>query len=63
MGILPFKSILRPLPTNVWWENLVLGGGDQVANVNPYIIKLLGDGVHVSLPTEVFKCKTANFIL
>ena len=24
-----------------------------MANVNPYIIKLLGDGVHVSLPTEV----------
>ena len=57
----PFS--VRPLPTNVWWENFVLGGGDQVANVNPYIIKLLGDGVHVSLPTEVFKCNTANLIL
>ena len=43
----------RPLPTNVWWENMVLDGGDLVSNVNPYIVKMLNDGIHVSLPTEV----------
>ena len=43
----------RPLPTNAWWENMVLGGGDWVSNVNPYIVKIMNDGIHVGLPTEV----------
>ena len=32
---------------------MVLGGGDWVSNVNPYIVKIMNDGIHVGLPTEV----------
>ena len=42
----------RPLPTNVWWQNVVLGQGEGVATVNPYIVKTKVDGLHVCLPTR-----------
>ena len=43
----------RPFPTNVWWQNMVNNEGDGVNTVNPYIIKLGNDGLHVCLPGMV----------
>merc|ERR1711936_1019018 len=42
----------KPFPTNVWWQNMVLGDGDLINNVDPYIVKTLSDGLHVCLPTK-----------
>ena len=43
----------RPFPTNVWWQNMVNNEGDGVNTVNPYIVKLGNDGLHVCLPGMV----------
>ena len=42
-----------PFPTNVWWQNMVLNDGDQVAAVLPYLIKAKNTGLHVCLPGKV----------
>jgi endoglucanase Acf2 len=43
-----------PLPTNAWWENLVLQDGGELGGNTisplPYLAQALPDGLHVSLP-------------
>ena len=51
-GVL-WGSNSRPFPTNVWWQNMVNNEGDGVNTVNPYIVKLSTDGLHVCLPAMV----------
>ncbi len=42
----------RPLPTNAWWQNLVLGSGNNPVNVLPYLVRLDGDGLRFCLPAK-----------
>ena len=46
-------ALNRPFPTNVWWQNMVndADSGGMVNTVNPYIVKVKDDGLHVCLPT------------
>ena len=48
-----------PLPTNAWWQNLVLGGGNLVVNSLPYLVKVDGDALRFSMPDKVVQ---QNFI-
>ena len=56
-----------PLPTNAWWENLVLedGGnvGENVVYPMPYLARALPDGLHVSLPRSDDKVKSVDFVI
>ncbi|KAJ1675478.1 hypothetical protein EV182_001182 [Spiromyces aspiralis] len=40
-----------PLPTNEWWENLILDNGENPVATYPYMVKTLSDRIHVSAPT------------
>lgn len=44
-------STAAPLPTNEWWQNLVLGTGQQPVNCLPYTIRADTDGLHSCRPT------------
>ena len=46
-------DLARPYPTNVWWQNMVndADNGGMINTVNPYIVKVKEDGLHVCLPT------------
>ena len=39
-----------PFPTNVWWNNIVLGTGDQNVVANPYMLKVTNVGLSVCVP-------------
>ncbi len=41
-----------PLPTNAWWQNLVLGPGTQRVYPLPYQVRADNDGLHVCFPRE-----------
>jgi len=45
-----------PLPTNRWWVNLALpdgeAEGENVVATLPYLVKAMGDGLHVCLPVK-----------
>jgi len=50
----PLWGLLRPpLPTNAWWQNLVLGAGDQPVAPYPYLVAAMG---HVGPPHFVSLC-------
>ena len=36
-------TLKPPLPTNAWWENLVLAAGDQPVAPYPYLVSALGN--------------------
>ena len=40
-------------PTNSWWLNLVLGGGESPVNVLPYLVKVLPQRLSVCHPQRV----------
>ena len=42
-----------PLPTNAWWQNLVLGTGENVINSLPYTLRSRADGLHLCHPAKV----------
>jgi len=42
-----------PLPTNAWWQNLVLGTGENVINSLPYTLRARADGLHLCHPVKV----------
>ena len=46
-------DLARPYPTNVWWQNMVndADNGGMINTVNPYIVKVKEDGLHVCLPS------------
>lgn len=46
-----------PLPTNIWWQNLILDLGDQLVATLPYTAKALDDGLHLCMPNKVFDVK------
>lgn len=39
-----------PLPTNSFWQNIGLGAGDERVNLLPYVVRVYGDRLAVSLP-------------
>ncbi len=48
-----------PLPTNAWWQNVVLGGGGYTINTLPYLVQVHADGLRFGFPGKVVD---ANFI-
>jgi len=64
-----WASTSSPLPTNVWWQNLVLNDGTNVANAFPYVVKCSADGLSASMPgitvgeTFVFSTFIPNWTL
>ena len=42
-----------PYETNVWWQNIVLDGGDQPIVTFPYTIKVDEMGLHLCYPDKV----------
>ena len=58
-----------PLPTNAWWQNLVLGDGENVINSLPYTLRARADGLHLChpakfmQPTFIFAATLDNLIL
>ncbi|KAJ2833441.1 hypothetical protein GGI24_000855 [Coemansia furcata] len=43
----------KAVPTNAWWENLILEQGDQPVVTTPYIVKCLATAVVVCAPTPL----------
>ena len=56
-----------PLPTNAWWQNLVLdeGGtlGENVIYPLPYLAQAKPDGLHVSLPAAKDYVASVDFVI
>ena len=46
-------SLPGPYETNVWWENIVLDGGDQPVAAFPYLAKFADMGLHLCYPDKV----------
>ncbi|KAJ2300465.1 hypothetical protein IWW55_003957, partial [Coemansia sp. RSA 2706] len=47
----------QPMPTNAWWQNLVIEGGDQPVVTAPYMVKCLSGAVVVCAPTALAELK------
>ncbi|KAJ2079692.1 hypothetical protein H4R24_003610 [Coemansia sp. RSA 988] len=43
----------RPIPTNAWWENLIVENGDQPVVTAPYMIKCVDSAVVICAPTAL----------
>ncbi|KAJ2878467.1 hypothetical protein IWW38_006314, partial [Coemansia aciculifera] len=43
----------KPVPTNAWWQNLVVEQGDQPIVPTPYMVKCLDSAVVVCAPTPL----------
>lgn len=48
-----------PLPTNAWWQNLVLGGGGLTVNTLPYQVQVQSSALTFCAPNKVVQ---QNFI-
>ncbi|KAJ1940547.1 hypothetical protein EC988_007003, partial [Linderina pennispora] len=46
-----------PVPTNAWWQNLIVEAGDQPVVTSPYMIKCLADAITVCAPTPLVEPK------
>lgn len=46
-------SLKAPLPTNSFWENIIVGTGQNRVNALPYQVRVLPDGLSVSVPNVV----------
>jgi endo-1,3(4)-beta-glucanase len=42
-----------PLPTNAWWQNMVLGGGTNTVNALPYLLQAHNDGLRFGFSGKV----------
>jgi len=40
----------KPMPTNIWWEDLLVGDGQKTIYSAPYAQRMLPKGMHVSYP-------------
>jgi endoglucanase Acf2 len=52
-GLFGDSVLSKPLPTNAWWENMVLGSGNSVENnvfANPYIVIPSTNGLGFIMP-------------
>lgn len=45
-------ALTGPFPTNAWWQNLVLGTGNNRIHLHPYQVKSLTTGIDVCLPVK-----------
>ncbi|KAJ2517387.1 hypothetical protein H4217_003999 [Coemansia sp. RSA 1939] len=51
--IVDSRLLAHAVPTNAWWQNLIIEGGDQPVLVAPYMVKCLGETVVVCAPTPL----------
>lgn len=49
-----------PHPTNVWWQNLVLGSSTSSINAQPYKVAALTTGLRVTYPKVAYNTMTVN---
>ncbi|KAJ2655678.1 hypothetical protein IWW48_005419 [Coemansia sp. RSA 1200] len=47
------RLLAHAVPTNAWWENLIIESGDQPVLVAPYMVKCLDGTVVVCAPTPL----------
>ncbi|KAJ2559887.1 hypothetical protein EV175_000121 [Coemansia sp. RSA 1933] len=47
------QLLSRAVPTNAWWENLIVESGDQPVLVAPYMVKCLAGALVVCAPTPL----------
>ncbi|KAJ2087808.1 hypothetical protein IW138_004703 [Coemansia sp. RSA 986] len=47
------RLLSHAVPTNAWWENLIVENGDQPVLVAPYMVKCLAGAVVVCAPTPL----------
>ncbi|KAJ1818808.1 hypothetical protein LPJ60_004120 [Coemansia sp. RSA 2675] len=52
----------KPVPTNAWWQNLVLEQGDHPVVTTPYIVKCLDSAVVVCAPKPLVQETYVNSI-
>ncbi|KAJ2344942.1 hypothetical protein GGF43_005337, partial [Coemansia sp. RSA 2618] len=52
-ALLDAQLCKQPIPTNVWWQNLIVEGGDQAVVVAPYMVKSLNESLVVCAPTAL----------
>lgn len=50
------------MPTNVWWQNLLVGSGQQTIATMPYIQKMLPSGVHISYADRIVSADNILFV-
>lgn len=53
-------SFARPYPTNVWWQNLVLGTSTNMLYAHPYQLKALTTGLDVNYPNTSYGNMTVD---
>ncbi|KAJ2497595.1 hypothetical protein GGH96_004970 [Coemansia sp. RSA 1972] len=51
--LLDARLATEPVPTNAWWQNLIVEQGDQPIVMGPYMIKCLNESVVVCAPTAM----------
>ncbi|KAJ2425724.1 hypothetical protein GGF47_002431 [Coemansia sp. RSA 2524] len=51
--LLDARLATTPIPTNTWWQNLIVECGDQPIVMGPYMVKSLNESVVVCAPTEM----------
>lgn len=59
-GVWSESLLQQPLPTNRWWQNMVLGDGAATCNALPYLVQTHADGLRLCLPERV---ASADFVL
>ncbi|KAJ1964490.1 medium-chain fatty acid-CoA ligase faa2, partial [Dipsacomyces acuminosporus] len=47
------QLLSRPVPTNAWWQNLIIEAGDQPVVSSPYMVKCVDDAVVICAPTQL----------
>jgi len=55
-----WDNTASPLPTNAWWQNLVLGGGGLTVNTLPYLVQVDNSALRFGFPGKVV---SQNYIL
>ncbi|KAJ1852573.1 hypothetical protein GGH12_005394 [Coemansia sp. RSA 1822] len=51
--LLDAKLATAPIPTNAWWQNLIVESGDQPIVMGPYMIKSVNESLVVCAPTAM----------
>ncbi|XP_015880475.3 glucan endo-1,3-beta-D-glucosidase 1 [Ziziphus jujuba] len=53
----------NPLPTNAFYQNFVIGNGDQPEYVHPYVVKSTNSSLSVSFPSFLLNASLIYYIL
>lgn len=62
--LMDLSSVKKPFPTNKWWQNLVLGKGDNPLHPYPYVVYCNTTGASVGMPkfTSTSKSVTSSMV-